>query len=109
MSITIGSDSLYNITAQKNDKTSKLHNALSGDLSKADDKELMDVCKSFESYLLEQVFKKMDSSIPRDEEAGSEYVDYFKDMMIQEYADESTAQQGLGIAQMLYDSMKRNQ
>ncbi len=109
MRISMGDAPLYNITAESNDKISKLQKTLSNDLSEADDKELMDVCKSFESYLLEQVFKKMDSAIPRDEEAGGEYVDYFKDMMIQEYADDATSQQGLGIAQMLYESMKRNQ
>lgn len=108
MAISIGTEAFYNVTSQYNNKTNQLQETLSSNLSQADDEALMDVCKSFESYLMEQVFKKMDSTILREEE-DSEYVDYFKDMMFQEYANDATSQQGLGIAQMLFESMKRNQ
>lgn len=109
MSIAIGSDSLFNLNTTNASKTSELEKKLEGKLDQSTDKELMDVCKNFESYLLEQVFKKMDSTIQRSEEEGSEYVDYFRDNMFQEYAKDATDQQGMGIAQMLYESMKRNQ
>jgi flagellar protein FlgJ len=91
------------------DKTSSLEKSLSNNLDNASDNNLMDVCKNFESYLVEQVFKQMESTIPKNEEEDNEYVDYFKDMMFQEYASDATNSQGFGIAQMLYESMKRDQ
>jgi flagellar protein FlgJ len=76
------------------------------------DEELMEVCKEFESYLLEQVFKEMEktSSIFGDDEdsSSSQMVDYFKDTTIAELASESTEQNSLGLAQTLYEQMKRN-
>ncbi|ROR21951.1 flagellar protein FlgJ [Mobilisporobacter senegalensis] len=108
MSISIGTDSLYNATLNNSNKTNKLENSLSNKIEDSTDEELMEVCKSFESYLLEQVFKKMESTITKTEEDG-EYVSYFKDMMYQNYAEDATDTQGFGIAQMLYESMKRNQ
>ena len=81
------------------------------DYSNATDEELMDVCKQFEAYFLEQVFKQMTNTLEGDEYSSSStstLVDYFKDEMIQEIASESTEQNSLGLAQMLYEQMKRN-
>ena len=81
--------------------------AMSG---KSDD-ELMKVCKEFESYFLEQVFKEMNKTIPKSEyqsQSTSNRVDYFKDNTIQKLASDSTEQNSLGLAQMLYEQMKRN-
>ena len=85
----------------------------SADYSKASDKELMDVCKQYESYFLEQVFKKMQKTVDcfKSEESSSSsdgLVDFFKDNAIQELASTSTDLQGLGLAQMMYEQMKRN-
>lgn len=91
--------------------TSKLENQLGTDYSKATDDELMDVCKQFESYFLEQVFKEMTKTITFAEtssSANSTMMDYYKDQMIQTLASQSTEQSSLGLAQMLYDQMKRN-
>ena len=94
-----------------NQGTSKLENKLEGDYSKATDDELMDVCKDFEAYFLEQVFKEMVKTIPGEEErSGSTttMLDYYKDQMIQNIAADSTEQNSLGLAQMLYEQMRRN-
>ena len=50
----------------------------------------------------------MEATVEKTEEEG-DYVNYFKDMMYQKYAEDATDTDGLGIAQMLYESMKRNQ
>lgn len=94
-----------------NQTASKLENQLSGDYSKATDKELMDACKQFESYFLEQVFKGMMKTVPESEDSSSSMTtmtDYFEDQMIQNIASESTEQSSLGLAQMLYEQMRRN-
>ena len=61
----------------------------------------------------EQVFKTMEKMVPESEDSSSStsYVSMFKDTLIQEYASlssESNGGDGLGIAQMLYEQMKRN-
>lgn len=83
----------------------------STDYSKATEEELMEACKSFESYFIEQAFKGMEKMIPEsdDDSTGTSYYDMFKDTLYQEYADKATERgDGIGIAKMLYEQMKRN-
>jgi flagellar protein FlgJ len=97
--------------SQRNDKTSALKDKLSStDYSTVADDELMEVCKDFEAYFTEQVFKALERMVPKSEESSSStYMDYFGDTLTQEYAKSATEQGGgLGIAQMLYEQMKRN-
>ena len=108
---------MYTSNAAKDSaKADKLKDTLaSTDYSKSTDDELMKVCKEFEAYFTEQVFKSLERMVPEsDEESSSStssYMDYFGDMLTQEYAKSSTESyngKGLGIAQMLYEQMKRN-
>lgn len=92
-------------------KTSRDISALKDqNLDKATDKELMDVCKQFEAYFLEQVFKEMSKTSMSSDETGSNgsLVSFFKDQTIASLAQDSTEKDGLGLAQMLYEQMKRN-
>ena len=111
MSIGLSSELLYTqMQNSKNDtKATKLQNKLSGiNRDSATDEELMEVCKEFEAYLVEQVFDRMKDAMTDSEEEESDYLNYFGDMMYQEYAN-TVAQNGeLGLAQQLYESMKRN-
>ena len=105
--------SMYNdiYTSASNQTASKLENELDKDYSKATDEELMDACKQFEAYFLEQMFKEMMKTIPKSGETSgstSNMLDYYKDQMIQNIAADSTEQNGLGLAQMLHEQMKRN-
>lgn len=105
--------STYNdiYTSASNQSTSKLEGQLNKDYSKVNDDELMDACKQFEAYFLEQMFKEMAKTIPdndNEDATTQRLVDYFKDNAIQEIAAESTESNSLGLAQMLYEQMKRN-
>ncbi|MBR1930612.1 MAG: rod-binding protein [Lachnospiraceae bacterium] len=105
--------SYYNdmYTNASKQQADKLEDKLKSDYSQATDEELMDVCKQFEAYFVEQMFKEMANTIPVNEErtgANATLVDYYKDQMIQNIATESTEQSGLGLAQMLYEQMRRN-
>ncbi len=100
---------LYKTQAEQS--ADKLEGRLKTDYSKADDKELMDACKQFEAYFVEQMFKEMVKTIPEAESSSSytsSLMSYYKDNMVQEIAGASTEQGGLGLAQMLYEQMKRN-
>lgn len=89
-------------------------NIESTDYSTQSEEELLDACKEFEAYFLEQVFKEMEKTVDvfKDENSVSNYsnsmVDYFKGETIQSLASESTENQGLGLAQSLFEQMKRN-
>ena len=96
-----------------NQRAAKLQDKLrDADYAKATDAELMDACKQFEAYFIEQMYKGMMKTVPTNENTSnytSTMMDYYKDQMIQSLAEETTNQNGgLGLAQMLYDQMKRN-
>ena len=87
-----------------------LEGTIKEDYSGASDEELMDACKKFEAYFLEQVFKEMTkttSFVDKDSAYGN-LIDFFGDNVIQEMCKQSTQSQGLGIAEQLYEQMKRN-
>lgn len=111
----IGNISSYfdnQLTEEAKSKTaSSISNLANSDLSDASDEELMDVCKEFEAYFLEQVFKEMKNTVPKSEyssNATSSMMDYMEDGLLQEYAAESVETNSLGLAQVLYEQMKRN-
>lgn len=102
----------YTSTSQTSASANKISNMKSQELQNASDEELMKVCKDFESYFLEQVFKEMEKTTnlfgEEKSDSSSKLVDYFKDSTIETLAEQSTEQNSLGLAQMLYDQMKRN-
>ena len=95
-----------------NQTANKIKDQLGGvDYSKATDAELMNACKQFEAYFVEQLYKGMLKTIPKSEETSnytSMMTDFYKDQMIQSMAEKTTQQTNLGLAQMLYEQMKRN-
>jgi len=82
------------------------------DYTKSSDDELLAVCKEFEAYFVEQMFKAMQNMVPESSEEMSsstrQLQDYYKEQMTHSFAKQSTESGGLGIAQMLYEQMKRN-
>lgn len=96
---------------QADTAASKLENQLGADYSKATDEELMNACKQFEAYFVEQMFKEMAKTIPEAEyssAASKTLKEYYQDNMIQEVASTATETEGFGLAQTLFEQMKRN-
>ena len=99
------------IASAANQTAPKLESALKKDPSKATDEELMDACKQFEAYFLEQVFKEMMKTVPKNEDRSmstTNMMDYYEDQMVQKIAEDSTEQNSFGLAQILYEQMCRN-
>lgn len=95
-----------------NSKAESLQNKLVNGSASTDD-ELKAACKEFESYFVEQVFNAMMETtkvFSDDKEDGyaTKMVDYFKDFAVQELCDNVTDGDGLGLANVLYEQMKRN-
>ena len=99
-------------TNAANQTASRLQNQLDGkDYSKVNEDELMNACKQFEAYFIEQMYKSMLKTIPQSEDTSnytSTVMDFYKDQMVQSIAEETGNQNGFGLAQMLYEQMKRN-
>ena len=122
---SVYSNSVY--TGTDNSLENKINNS---DLTTATDEELMEVCKDFEAYFTEQIMKAMIkmSDVDGDTENNNIYStmfgmsdvsdagmntlsSYFGDEMVTKMAKQATEAQGgqgLGIAQILYEQMKRN-
>lgn len=103
----------YAMQESKNASTIALQKKLQSTSSTSTDDELMEACKSFEAYFLEQMFKEMQKSVdalkPETEDnATSTLVDFFKDQTLQEICSTSVDTQSNGFAQMLYENLKRN-
>lgn len=113
MSISVGSDYYLNnsLTSQNATRASKLQSSLgSMDVASASDAELLESCKEFEAYLVEQMLKGMEKTIPKDEdEEENSYMAQFGDMLYEEMSKSIADRGELGLAQQLYESMKRNQ
>ncbi|WMC91598.1 rod-binding protein [Kineothrix sp. MB12-C1] len=93
--------------------SSKLNSRIkTKDYSQSSEDELLAACKEFESYFMEQIYKEMQKTVDVFKEdktsPNDTLVDFFKDGAIQDLASTSTENEGLGLAQMLYEQMKRN-
>ena len=82
------------------------------DFSQASDEELMDACKQFESYFVEMVMKEVTKNVPLtmggESDPNSTLLDFYKDKTISSLAEQSTEQNSLGLAQQMYEQMKRS-
>ncbi|GFI23128.1 hypothetical protein IMSAGC011_01913 [Lachnospiraceae bacterium] len=103
----------YMTSQASSKKTETLQNKLENSSTATDEAELKEACKEFEAYFVEQVFDAMlktTKAFSDEDENGyaSKMVDYFKDFAVQELCDKVTEGQGLGLANTLYEQMKRN-
>lgn len=97
-----GLSSASDVSAKKLEETLN-----SSNLENSTDEELMDVCKSFESYFIEQMYKEMKNTV-KSEDDDNPYMQSFGNILTQSYAENATESGGIGLAQMLYESMKRS-
>lgn len=93
-----------------NQTAGKLKDQL-GNINAATDDELLNACQQFEAYFIEQIYKGMMKTIPQSENTSnytSMVTDFYKDRMMQSMAEQTSKQNSVGLAQMLYEQMKRN-
>jgi len=114
MAISVSSDinavmDRYKQTVASTNRADKLGKTLSGGVEGKSDEELMEACKSFEAYLLEQVLTSVKETLVPEDEKKNEYLNMFGDKLYEEYAGMIAESGDLGIAQKLYEAMKRQQ
>lgn len=96
-----------------NNKASSLQNTLNGVSSETSEEELLQVCKDFESYFVEEVLKEIKKNMEADEEEDedsslSTMKDFYMDTTIETVADQTVDQMGGNFTQQLFEQMKRN-
>ena len=112
MSISIGNTYFTNYSVDAADAnadkvTSKIQTA-------EKDEEMLDACKQFEAYMLQQMFKNMERaakvfSEDDEEDSSNQYVEMFSDNYLESIANSMVYNgKGLGIAEQLYESIERN-
>lgn len=111
MSIAIDSSLASQYLDNTVNASTQIENKLNRDYSGATDEELMDACKSFEAYFIEQVMKEVEKTIPKSEDQDSnmsQLTDYFKEQTMSDLADDLADRNTVGLAQTMYEQMKRN-
>ena len=91
-------------------KASNLERTLQNTNREKNDDELLEACKQFESYFIEQVYKEMLKTVDISEGDSSmaQLVDYFKDETVQKVAEQTMEQSGGTLAKQMYEQMRRN-
>lgn len=115
MSISIDSiSSMADITqssAAANNAVS-VKNSISGVSADSTDEELLQVCKDFESYFVEEILKEVKENMTTEEEDQDSSLktltDFHMDSTIELLADQVVDQVGTNFTQQLYEQMKRN-
>ena len=90
----------------------KIKNSVNSVSKETSDDELMQVCKDFESYFIEEVIKEIKNNMTEDEEdedsSLATLTDFHMDSVIEEISDKVLDQSGMNLTQQLYEQMKRN-
>ena len=92
-------------------QASSLQSSLNSISSDSSEDELMQVCKDFESYFVEEVLKEIKESLTSEDEEDSStstLKDYYMDNVIELVADQVVDEVGTNFTQQLYEQMKRN-
>ncbi|MBE5858603.1 MAG: hypothetical protein E7301_00540 [Butyrivibrio sp.] len=106
------SKAIDNASKMVSDAKTKVDTAAKNGDKEEINEELMSACKQFEAYMLEQIFKGYEETnkvFSKDDDKGSmgTLVNYFKDFAIQDISSTASDKQSTGLAQMLYENMKR--
>lgn len=103
-----------NYMSQSAAASAKMDQIKNMDYANATDDELMGACKQFEQYFVEMTLKEVFKTVDlfgmneSTSNAMATSKDLMKDNMIQTFAEKITDNANLGLAQQLYESMKRN-
>jgi len=111
MPVSLNMGQILTVTAESakdSARANSLNNKLAGVSNDSSDEELMEACKSFESYLVENMIKAMEKTTFKEEKDKSDYEGFFGDMLYQEYAKMITERGEIGLAKQLYESIRHN-
>jgi peptidoglycan hydrolase FlgJ len=101
----IGSEQLF-ASKEKMD-LAKLSTYQNRDYKKMDENKMKAVSQEFESLFINQLFKSMRNTVPKDEWLnGGLKQDIFEDMLYDEYSKNISKKGGIGLGDMVYRYLK---
>ncbi len=108
-SVNIGKSSYE--SARSASEASSFSESLENAMSEKDDKKLLDSCQQFEGYFIQQLYKEMQKTVDSSQSLfkKSQATNTFTDFLIEEHSKNISTTGGIGIAKMMYDSMKAHQ
>ena len=108
MEIKLGSEYLY--SAQEKLNLAKATSMKDAKYASMEDKQLHQVSDEFASLFIQELYKSMRATVPKDEWLdGGLKQDIFEDMLYTEYARQTAYDGSLGIGKYIYDYLKRTQ
>ncbi len=108
-SANIGMSS-YN-SSKAESQASSFSESLEDAMSEKDDKKLLDSCQQFEGYFIQHLYKEMEKTVDSSKSLfkKSQATTTFTDFLIEEHSKNISINGGIGIAKMMYDTMKARQ
>lgn len=103
-SSSLGSEQVF--TAQYDTDMNTLEGFSNMDFDNLTEEDIHDVAEQFESLFLTELFKSMRSTVPENDwlDSGMQN-EVFEDMLYEEYALDAAESGGIGLADMIYDSL----
>lgn len=103
-------DTTMNSSAANN--AASLKNSINGVSSESSEDELLQVCRDFTSYFVEEVLKEVKENMTSEDEDQDSSLqtltDFHMDSTIELIADQVVDEVGESFTQQLYEQMKRN-
>jgi flagellar protein FlgJ len=74
-----------------------------------DSKKLMETCRNLESVFVNMMFKQMQSTLSKTSLTDGGFAEnMYNDMLTEQYSNEATKGKGLGLAQIMYKQLSKN-
>ncbi len=112
MSISLDASMLNMNNTITNNNGNKVTNTLNGLSSTSTEDELLETCKDFQSYFIEEVLKEVKQNMTLEDEdedsSLSTLTDFHMDSVVELISDQILEQSGNSFSQQLYEQMKRN-
>lgn len=96
-------------TSQSKAQQSEFDELLKQAQEEKDGKKLMETCKNLESVFVNMMFKQMQSTLSKTSLTDGGFAEgMYNDMLTEQYSEEATKGKGLGLAQMIYKQLSKN-
>ncbi len=103
----LGSESMF--SARENMETGRIESLGKTNYKGMDEKKIKETSSQFETLFIEQLFKSMRSTVPKDEWLnGGLKQDIFEDMLYSEYSKLISKSGGIGLGDMVYKFLISN-
>ncbi len=101
----------YYDSAVSNAKTNEFSSVLDSAIKEKDDEKLKESCKQFEGYFVQTMYKEMQKTVDDKNSLfpKSQATTTFTDFLVEEYSKNISTGRGIGIADMMYKTMKAQQ